>query len=98
MRWASLGPTPFARAIIAESARATAVCTSSGDRIERIASATLAPTPCTLVSRRNQSRSLAVAKPISRIESSLTSISVWSVTNPPVAPSAVIVLPDAPAR
>ena len=53
-----------------------------------MASATRAPTPWTEVSRRNQSRSAAVAKPTSRIESSATSISVWSTTSSPIAPSA----------
>jgi hypothetical protein len=45
MRWASLGPTPLARAIIAASPLAMARCTSTGSSAERIASATLPPTP-----------------------------------------------------
>ena len=87
MRWASLGPTPWARAIIALSPLATARWSSSMVSAERMASATRAPTPWTEVSSRNQSRSAAVAKPTSRIESSATSISVWSTTSSPIAPS-----------
>ena len=53
------------------------------ERVERMASATLVPTPCTDCSRRNQSRSSAVAKPTRRIMSWLTSISVWISANSP---------------
>jgi hypothetical protein len=88
MRCASFGPTPCARATIRWSAATTAVASSSADSAERIASATLLPTPWTAVSSRNQSRSAAEPKPISRIMSWLTSISVWIVTSPPTGPSA----------
>ena len=60
-----------------------------------MASATRAPTPWTEVSRRNQSRSAAVEKPTSRIESSATSISVWSTISSPIAPRADKVRLDA---
>ena len=82
------GRRPWARAIIALSPLATARWTSSTESAERMASATRAPTPWTEVSSRNQSRSAAVAKPTRRIESSATSISVWSTTSSPIAPSA----------
>ena len=62
MRWASLGPTPLARATIALSPWAMAVASSAGSRVERMASATRPPTPWTLVSWRNASRSPAEPK------------------------------------
>ena len=56
-RAASLGPTPGARAIIALSCLAIAAESASAVSAPRMPSATFAPTPCTLCSRRNQSRS-----------------------------------------
>ena len=56
-RAASFGPTPGARAIIALSCRAIAWLSASPGSAPRMPSATLAPTPCTLCSSRNQSRS-----------------------------------------
>ena len=65
------------------------------DRIsERIAKATLLPTPCTWVSRRNQSRSPAVAKPRRRMSFSLTCRSVKTVQASPVSPSAARVFDE----
>src|SRR3546814_6410477 len=62
MRWASLGPTPLARDTIALSPLAIAAWRSAGASVERIASATRAQTPWTLVNSRNQSRSAAERK------------------------------------
>ncbi len=98
MRWASLGPTPLARAIIALSPMATARWSSSGSSADNIASATRDPTPCTWVSSRYQSRSSARAKPTRRIESAATSISVWIVTASPIVPNAASVREEAPTR
>jgi hypothetical protein len=86
MRWASFGPTPCERATIAWSPDATARWSSSTDSAEKIASATREPTPCTEVSKRNQSRSSAEAKPIRRMSSWLTWVTVCSTTSPPSAP------------
>ena len=49
---------------------------SRGESADRIASATFAPTPCTVVSRQNQSRSAESAKPYNRIASSRTTVSI----------------------
>ena len=57
------GPTPGARPIMALSDSAKARCRSRGESVESTASATLAPTLCTVCSRRNHSRSSAAAKP-----------------------------------
>ena len=86
IRAASFGPTPCALATIAASPPAQARCRSSTDSAERIASATLLPTPCTAVSRRNQSRSAAVAKPIRRKSVSLTWRSVNTAAMSPAQP------------
>ena len=51
-------------------ARRSARARSAGSSADRIASATRAPTPCTPVSSRNQSRSAARAKPTRRMKSS----------------------------
>ena len=56
-RAASFGPTPGARAIVALSCRAMAELSASAEMTPRMPSATLAPTPWTFCSRRNQSRS-----------------------------------------
>ena len=81
-----------ARATCAASPAAQARCSSSVASAERIASATLLPTPCTVVSRRNQSRSPAWAKPSRRMSFSLTCRSVNTVTSSPAIPSAASVL------
>ena len=54
MRPARRGPTPLARPSAALSWAATARASSSGPSTDRTESATLAPTPCTVWSRRNQ--------------------------------------------
>ena len=63
MRAATFGPTPGARATIALSCNATALARSPADRVPITASATRAPTPCTICRSRNQSCSARVAKP-----------------------------------
>ena len=62
-RAASFGPTPAGRLSVARSWAAIARAISSGDSVERIDSATRAPTPCTVVRMRNQSRSAVSRKP-----------------------------------
>ena len=62
MRAASFGPTPLARPIIALSPWLTARASSSGESADRIASASLPPTPWTEVSARKESRSTARAE------------------------------------
>ena len=64
MRAASFGPTPGARAMAALSPVAMAVAKRAGIEHRENASATLAPTPCTVCSRRNHSRSWSERKPI----------------------------------
>ena len=59
MRSATFGPTPGERATIALSRIAIALARSAGRKVERIDSATLVPTPCTVCSRRNHSRSMS---------------------------------------
>ena len=70
--WSTFGPTPGARAIIALSPRAIAEARSAGFSVPRMASATRVPTPCTVRSRRNHSRSRSEAKPNRRISCSRT--------------------------
>ena len=65
-RAASFGPTPAGRLRLALSPAAIARAISSGDRVERIDSATRAPTPCTVVRMRNQSRSAVVEEAVER--------------------------------
>ena len=84
MRLASFGPTPSARLTIALSCAMIACDSSSALSVERIESATLAPTPCTVVSSRNQSRSLPALKPYRSIASSRTSVSTARLTGPPL--------------
>ncbi len=76
MRSATLGPTPGARAIVALSRIAMADARSAGLSVPSTESATLAPTPCTVCSRRNHSRSTSLRKPNSRIWSSRTWVSI----------------------
>jgi len=63
IRPASLVPTPEARMTAARSAAAIACISSSAPRTVRMPSATFAPTPCTVVRRRNQSRSVTSPNP-----------------------------------
>jgi holliday junction DNA helicase RuvA len=64
---------PQAAAAIAFASRsAIALARSDGGKVESTASATLAPTPCTVCSRRNHSRSVSLRKPNSFIWSSRT--------------------------
>ena len=75
-RCASFGPTPGAARIALASPSDSARATPSGPSVPRIASAALAPTPCTVTSSRCHSRSASVRKPMSCIRSSRTSRSV----------------------
>ena len=79
MRSATFGPTPGERATIALSRIAMAEARSAGLSVPSTDSATLAPTPCTVCSRRNHSRSTSLVKPNSRIWSSRTWVSIDSV-------------------
>jgi hypothetical protein len=63
MRWASFGPTPDARVRLVLSCTSTASASADGASVPSNASASFAPTPCTVVNRRNQSRSSSEAKP-----------------------------------
>ena len=58
---------------------ATAEASSDAFSVPSTDSATLAPTPCTVCSRRNHSRSMSLAKPNSLIWSSRTWVSIDSV-------------------
>ena len=62
MRSATFGPTPGVRATIALSRIAIAEARSAGLSVPSTASATLAPTPCTVCSSRNHSRSMSLWK------------------------------------
>ena len=63
MRSATRLPTPGARAMATRSPATMAAPSASGGSTDSTASATLAPTPCTPCSRRNQSRLAASRKP-----------------------------------
>ena len=88
MRSATFWPTPGERAIIALSRNAMALARSAGASVPNTESATLVPTPCTVCSSRNHSRSTGVIKPNSRIWSSRTWVSIASTTGSPGAGSA----------
>src|SRR5258708_2136431 len=68
MRSATFGPTPGVRATMALSRMAMADARSAGLSVPSTESATLAPTPCTVCSRRNHSRSMSLRNPNSLIE------------------------------
>ena len=72
MRSATFGPTPGVRATMALSRVAIAVASSAGLSVPSTASATLAPTPCTVCRMRNHSRSASLVKPNNLIWSSRT--------------------------
>ena len=55
--------TPAGRLSVTRSCAAMARAISSGDSVDRIDRATRAPTPCTVVRMRNQSRSAVSRKP-----------------------------------
>ena len=78
--------------IEALSPSAIAVARSPGRSTERIASAALAPTPCTDWRSRNQTRSAGSRKPKSVIASSRTWVSTCSSTGWPVRGSRCSVL------
>src|SRR5699024_3358579 len=63
MRWASFGPTPEALVKALWSPEETASATFSGDRIDRIESPALGPTPETAVSILKQLRCSSFKKP-----------------------------------
>ena len=69
-------------------ANAIALASSAGGSVESTASATLAPTPCTVCSRRNHSRSMSLRKPNSLIWSSRTYVSIDSTAASPSAGNA----------
>ena len=69
---AAVTRTPGVRVTAALSRSAIALARSAGGSVESTASATLAPTPCTVCSRRNHSRSVSLRKPNSLIWSSRT--------------------------
>ena len=71
MRSATLAPTPGERDTVALS-RIAIACQLDVFNVPSTDSATLAPTPCTVCSRRNHSRSASLVKPNSLIWSSRT--------------------------
>ena len=69
---AAVARTPGVRTTAALSRSAIALARSAGGKVESTASATLAPTPCTVCKSRNHSRSMSPRKPNSLIWSSRT--------------------------
>ena len=63
IRLASFGPTPFARVIALASPVIMAICKSLADKADKIASATFAPTPCTVVISSKACFSMLSANP-----------------------------------
>ena len=61
--WNVVYAPPGARVNAALSSESTALTRSDGASVPNIASASLAPTPCTVISRPNQSCSASSAKP-----------------------------------
>ena len=72
MRWAVLAPMPGTLEIIATSSAATAAAKSSGVSVESAASATLGPTPLTVISSSKALFSARLSKPNSESSSSRT--------------------------
>src|SRR5262249_7220268 len=72
MRSATFWPTPGERATVALSRIATAEASSEAFNVLSTDIATLAPTPCTVCSVRNHSRSMLLGNPNSLIWSSRT--------------------------
>src|ERR671924_1001372 len=77
-RWATFLPTPGTIVSAATSPARTARRRASGDSTDRNDSATFGPTPVTLTSRSNSSRSSPVANPNNVMASSRRTIRVWS--------------------
>src|SRR5262245_14134982 len=76
-RWATFLPTPGTTVSAATSPEETARRSASGVSTDRNDSATFGPTPFTVTSRSNSSRSSALPNPNSVIASSRTTMRVW---------------------